>query len=74
MTTIPFEAYKQRAADALRRIDRSVETIATLLLDARAVRGAVINGEPQLIRDLEFAADDIERVEDLARRRLVKEL
>ena len=74
MTTIPFETYKLRAADALRRIDRSVETIATLLLDAQAVRGAVINGEPQLIRDLEFAADDIERVEDLARRRLVKEL
>lgn len=69
--TILLEAYKPRAADALKRIYQSVEAIATLLQDATAIRGAIINGEPQLIRDLEFIADDIERLEDLARRKMV---
>ena len=72
--TIPLEVYKPRAAEALKRITLSVEAIATLLLDARAIRGAMINGEPQFIRDLEFVADDLERIEDLARRKLVKGL
>ena len=61
--TILLEAYKPRAADALKRIAQSVEAIASLLQDAPAIRGAIINGEPQLIRDLEFIADDIERGE-----------
>jgi hypothetical protein len=71
--TILLEVYKPRAAEALKRIAQSVEVIATLLLDARAIRGAVINGEPQFIRDLEFVANDIERLEDLARRKMVRE-
>ena len=74
MTTMQLEPFKKRAADALRRIARSVEMITTLLKDGRTIAGAVISGEPQLIRDLEFVADDLERLEDLARRKVSKKL
>jgi hypothetical protein len=71
LSVVQLSSFEPRASEALERIRLAADSLTALLADSDAIKGAVINGVPQLVRDLEFLANELETYELLARSRLI---
>jgi hypothetical protein len=69
MTTRSLDPYRARLSDALRRISCGRESLSTLFPRSEAVDSPIVDGEPQIVRDLEFLAHEFEALVELVYRK-----
>jgi hypothetical protein len=71
MTIRELGPYRARLTDAIKRIVHSIGVIGRIFSSAKAINGPIVDGHPQVVRDIEFVAQEVEALADTVARKAV---